>query len=159
MAPLPSPQDIARSEIVAMAEIFERDGDASAAWRAFFLARKYGCEIPDSINAEIDRFAEAVGAIAERAHQGDAKATIDNETVGKIWKNHRSRDSGPAAYRARRAYDIAVRVEKLRRAGFASGHAVEAICKQMGVSKTTVGDAMKLHSNVRFMGNDELGAL
>lgn len=158
MAPLPPPQDIARSEIAVMVEIFEQDGDASAAWRAFFLARKYGCELPESINAEIDRFAEAVGAVAERAYHGDARATIDNETVGKIWKNHQNRDSGGATFRARRAYDIAIAVERLRRTGFSSAHAVAVTCKRLGVSKTTVQNAMKQHAGVRFFGNDELGA-
>ncbi|WP_420132130.1 hypothetical protein [Rhodopseudomonas sp.] len=159
MSKLPSAQEIARGEIAVMVEIFERERDASAAWRAFSLARKYGCELPESINSEIDRFAEAVGSIAERAHQGDRKATIDNETVGKIWKNHKNRDSGGATFRARRDYDIAIAVERLRRNGYSATHAVTVICKQHGVSKTTVQDAMQLHADVRYMGTDELGAL
>lgn len=159
MGKLPSAQEIARSEIAVMVGIFEREGDASAAWRAFFLARRYGCEIPESINAEIDRFAEAVGDIANRAHQGDARATIDNETVGKIWKNHNPRDAGGATFRARRAYDIAVSIEKLRRVGFTSAHAVSVICKRHGVSKTIAQDAMKLHADIQHMGKDELNAV
>lgn len=159
MAKLPSAQENARSEINLMVEIFERHGDASAAWRAFFLARKYDCEIPESINSEIDRFAEAVGSVAERAYEGDSRATIDNEEVGKIWKNHKSRDSGGAAFRAGRAYEIAIEVEKLKRTGFSSAKAVELICKRRGVSKTTAHNAMKQHEYVRYMGNDELGVL
>ena len=158
MAPLPSPQDMASTEIAVMVEIFERDGDASAAWRAFFLARKYGCAIPESIISEIDRFAEAVGSVAARAYEGDSRATIDNEEVGKIWKNYKNRDSGGAAFRARRAYDIAIEVEKLRRVGFPSAKAVELIGKRKGVSKTIVHDAMKLHNYVHYFGSDELGA-
>jgi hypothetical protein len=159
MAALPPPEESARSEIAAMAGIFEQDGDPSAAWRAFYLARKFGCEIPPSIDAEINRFAEAVGAVAERAHNGDHRATIDNETVGKIWKNYRNRDSGGATFRARRAYDIAVEVEKLRRSGFSSSRAVETVCKRKGVYKTTVEKAMQRHAEVRLMGTDELGAV
>jgi hypothetical protein len=159
MAPISLPQEMADTEIKIMAEIFERDGDRSAAWRAFFLSRKFELELPESINAEINRFAEAVGSIADRAHRGDATATIDNETVGKIWKNHENRDAGPAAFRARRSFDIAVRVEQLRRYGYSSADAVLGVCKLLGVSKTTVHNAMKQHSDIRHDGSDVLDTI
>src|SRR6476620_10070473 len=110
MAPIPPPEYYARGEIELMAEIFTRDHDPSAAWRAFFLARKHNLELPESINAEIDRFAEAEGSIADRAFSGDAKAAIDAETVGKIWKGNKGRDAGSGTVRARKSYDIAIAV-------------------------------------------------
>ncbi|QND73140.1 hypothetical protein [Tardiphaga robiniae] len=159
MAPLPSPQESARSEIALMVEVFEKEKDVSAAWRAFYLARKYGCDLPDSINREIDRFAEAVGSVAERAYHGDATPALDPEEVGKIWKGHKGRNAGNGLFRAGRAYDIAIEVERLRRNGFRATHARAVIGKRKGVSDTIVSEAMTEHAYVRYMGDDELQAM
>lgn len=156
MAELPSVLDMVRSEIAVMVEVFERDGDASAVWRAFFLSRKYGCEIPDSINKEIDRFAEAVGAVADLAFQGDNKATISNEEVGLVWKNFKDRDAGPAVFRARRDYNIAVDVARLRLAGFSAAHVTDVLTKRHGVSKTTLYNAQKRFPDIQYMSQAEL---
>lgn len=156
MAALPSVLDMVRSEIAVMVDVFERDGDASAAWRAFFLGRKYGCEIPDSINREIDRFAEAVGAVADLAFQRDNKATISNEEVGLVWKNFKDRDAGPAVFRARRDYDIAVDIARLRLAGLPVTQVMDVLTKRHGVSKTTLYNAQKRFPDVQHMSQAEL---
>jgi hypothetical protein len=156
MAGLPSVLDMVRSEIAVMVEVFERDGDASAAWRAFSLGRKYGCEIPDSIDKEIDRFAEVVGAVADLAFQGDNKATISNEEVGLVWKNFKDRDAGPAVFRARRDYDIAVDAARLRLAGFSATHVTDVVTKRHGVSKTTLYNAQKRFPDIQYMSQAEL---
>lgn len=157
MAPIPPPEYYARSEIELMAEIFKRDRDPAAAWRAFFLARKYGLELPEPINAEIDRFAEAVGSIADRAYSGDFAAAIDAETVGKIWKGNKGRDAGSGAFRSGRSYDIAIAVARLCIGGMPVTKTVEKVAKDYGTNKTTVWGALKEHSYVREMGADELG--
>ncbi|WP_319796606.1 hypothetical protein [Nitrobacter sp.] len=157
MAPLPPPEYYARGEIELMAEIFKRTRDPAAAWRAFFLSRKYDLELPELINAEIDRFTEAVGSIAERAHHGDATATIDPETVGKIWKGGKGRDAGSGAFRAGRSYDIAVAVARLCIGGMPVTKAIGKVAKDHATNATNVWNALKEHSYVRDMGADELG--
>lgn len=159
MAPIPPPEYYARGEIELMTEIFKNDHDPSAVWRAFFLARKHNLELPELINVEIDRFAEAVGSIADRAFDGDFAATTDAETIGKIWKGNKGRHAGNGAFRARRSFHIAVRVEQLRRDGYSSAGAVFGVCKTLGVSKTLVHNAMKQHADVRQEGSDVLDTI
>lgn len=157
MAPIPPPEYYARSEIEFMAEIFKQERDPAAAWRAFFLSRKYALELPDLINAEIDRFAEAVGSIADRAFSGDFSATADAETVGKLWKGNKGRDAGSGAFRSRRSYNIAIAVARLRICGTPVTKAVQSVVKSHRTNTTEVWEALKEHSYVREMGADELG--
>lgn len=157
MAPIPPPEYYARGEIELMTEIFKKGHDPSAAWRAFFLSRKYGLELPELINAEIDRFAEAVGSIADRAFDGDFAATTDAETIGKIWKGNKGRDAGSGAFRSGRSYNIAIAVARLCICGTPVTKAVQSVVKSHRTNTTEIWGALKEHSYVREMGAGELG--
>ncbi len=157
MAPIPPPEYYARSEIELMAEIFKRDRDPAAAWRAFFLSRKYDLELPKLIDAEIDRFAEAVGSIADRAFSGDFTAATDAETIGKLWKGNKGRDAGNGTVRARKSYDIAIAVARLCICGMSVTKAVDKVVEDHATNKTTVWGALREHFLRSRHGADELG--
>lgn len=163
MAPLPPPQEVARSEFDLYVEIFERNHDPAACWAAFSLARQHGFDIPAAINGEVDRFAGAIAAASFRLLSnyggtvGEKEVSLDNEAVGRIWKNGKGRDPGTAIVLARRSYDLATEVARRCILGASRTAAVAAVAKERGTNKTTVWDALKQHAYVNDMGPDELG--
>jgi|APCry1669192522_1035417.scaffolds.fasta_scaffold06123_6 hypothetical protein len=160
MAPLPSPRERARNEFDLYVEIFEQTKDKAACWAAFAIAREHGFDIPAKINAEIDRFA---GAIADAAFRrfgrfaGVTDAPLDNEAVGRIWKNSKKRDPGTGISMSARSYDIAVAVARYCALGASKTKAVERVVEEHHTNKTTVWNALKAHPYVSDMGPDELG--
>jgi hypothetical protein len=163
MTPLPDPQEIIRSIFDSYVEIFERDTDPAAAWGAFYLARQHGFEVPAKINAEVDRFAGAIEYAAFRllskfgGTDGEKDVSLDNESVGRIWKNSTGRDPGTAISMARRSHELAIAVARLCALGVRKTAAVAQVAKNYGSNKTDVWAALKEHSYVRDMGADELG--
>lgn len=156
MPPLPTARDMARSEIALMADLFKQTRDPACAWRAFSLARQHSIELPAIIDAEVDRFAAAVGALATpnswtRQHRKAAPP----EAIQRIFKGHKGRNAGTGSATAYRAYALAVYVEKLIREGNKSFKAVERVRVARGVSKTTVENAMAAHAELGAMDDTE----
>lgn len=86
MAPLP---DLIDSEIASLTNYFETTGNVAAAWRVFHLAREYGRLIPDSVAAEIDRFAAGIAHVAEQAMLAELDAHplyFTPERLGALWR-------------------------------------------------------------------------
>src|SRR6188508_3412659 len=107
MAPM-SGLKLLRSVFDSYVEIFERSGDPAAAWGAFCLARRHGFDLPAAIDAEVDRFAGAIEFNAFRlltklGTHDNKEVSLDNETVGKLWKGKRNRNAGGAIFRTHRS--------------------------------------------------------
>ncbi|MDQ0445494.1 hypothetical protein, partial [Methylobacterium persicinum] len=51
--------------------VFQRDGNKAAAWRCYRLARAWSLPIPESVMAELDRVAAAIGDEVERTRKPD----------------------------------------------------------------------------------------
>jgi hypothetical protein len=86
MTPLP---DLVASEIADLTSYFNRTRNAAAAWRAYSLARQHSRAVPDSIQAEIDRFAACISAAAGKAIQAEVGAPpvqFRSEELGKAWR-------------------------------------------------------------------------
>jgi hypothetical protein len=163
MAPLPPYRERVRDEFDLYVEIFEQTKDKAACWAAFSLARLHGFDIPAEINAEVDRFADAIAAAAFRRFgkfsraNGDADIPLDNEAVGRLWKNSKGREPGTGISTAARSYDLAVAVARHCVLGASKTSAVAKVAKDRSSNKTEVWAALKQHAYVNDMGPDELG--
>lgn len=98
MAKLPSPIEL---EISALAGIFGETGNPAAAWRCFALARDNSLPVPEDIDAEIVRFAQAV-----TAPLADKKGSITQKSVAAAWGITKGRKPAPELRVYRRDIDI-----------------------------------------------------
>src|SRR6478735_4312500 len=99
-----TPRNLYRSVFDSYVEIFKRSRDPAAAWGAFYLARREGFDLPAAINAEVDRFTGAIEFAAFRlltnlGTHDDKEVSLDNETVGRMWKNSAGRNPGKPIFR------------------------------------------------------------
>lgn len=82
--------DLVGAEIADLTELFDRTKNPAAAWRAYSLARQANRPVPESIAAEIDRFAHGIAAVAERAMTAEPTAApiqFRSEEIGALWRN------------------------------------------------------------------------
>ncbi len=161
MAPI-SGLKLLRSVFDSYVEIFERSGDPAAAWGAFCLARRHGFDLPAAIDAEVDRFAGAIEFNAFRlltklGTHDNKEVSLDNETVGKLWKGKRNRNAGGAIFRTHRSSALAIAVARLCIGGTPKTKAVAKVAEDHGTNKTTVWDALDEHPDACDLAPDELG--
>lgn len=98
MAKLPSPIE---DEIGELTGIFAETGNPAAAWRCFVLARENGLPVPEAIDAEIVRFAQAVVAPL-----GEDRGSITQKSVAAAWGITKGRKPAPELRVYRRDADI-----------------------------------------------------
>ncbi len=107
MAKLPGPIEL---EISELAGIWREHGNPAAAWRCFVLAREHGFPVPEVIDAEIMRFAQAV-----TAPLADKKDTITQKSVAAAWGIAAGRKPAPELRNTRRDTEMYFEYWDLRR--------------------------------------------
>lgn len=137
MAKLPDPIEL---EISELAGIWRGTKNPAAAWRCFVLARENGLPVPEVIDAEIMRFAQAVTEPLE-----SDRGTITAGTVAKAWGVAKGQKPAPQLRNARR--DVAIWLEywELRRggvspdAGLSRSDAISTLVKKHDKSPELIG--------------------
>jgi hypothetical protein len=133
MAPLP---DLVASEIADLTSYFDRTRNAAAAWRAYSLARQHSRAVPDSIQAEIDRFAACISAAAGKAIQAEVGAPpvqFRSEELGKAWRGLGGGNPIGSLQDEWRDYQIFWGVLSRVNSGMKVGAAQAAVAAQRGV--------------------------
>jgi hypothetical protein len=136
MAKFPSPIEV---EISKLAGIWRETENPAAAWKCFALARENGLPVPEVIDAEIVRFAQAV--TAPLANDRD---TITAGTVTAAWGLAKGFKPAPELRNARRDVEVWLEYWELRRggvspdAGLARNDAISTLADKRNMSPKTI---------------------
>ena len=128
--------DLIGSEIADMTEFFKRTGNPAAAWRAYNLARQHSRAVPNLIQAEVDRFAACVSAVAEKAIQAEVGAPpvrFRSEELGQAWRGDCGGNPIGSLQDEWRDYQIFWAVLGRVNSGMKVGAAQAAVAAQRGV--------------------------
>jgi hypothetical protein len=128
--------DFIGNEIADLTTFFERTHNPAAAWRAYSLARQHSRVVPDSIQAEIDRFAACISAAAGKAIQAEVGAPpvqFRSEELGKAWRGLGGGNPIGSLQDEWRDYQIFWAVLSRVNSGLKVGVAQAAVAAQRGV--------------------------
>lgn len=129
MAKLP---DLVASEIEDLTIYFEKTQNPMAAWKVYSLAKKTGRPIPDTVMAEVDRFADGIAAVADRAMSLNMNARplyFTPEKLGALWRGTGVQNPADALRRRWRDMNIGYEVNRLVEGGMGVTDAIAAVAK------------------------------
>ncbi|WP_425991089.1 hypothetical protein [Afipia sp. DC4300-2b1] len=127
--------DFIGNEIADLTAYFEKTGNVVAAWRVFSLSRQHSRLIPDSVMAEVDRFATGVSAIADRAMQSspdDRPLYFTPEKLGVLWRGDGGQNPADVLRRDWRDMKIGSEVwRRIEEYGDGVGEAIEHVAARL----------------------------
>lgn len=126
--------------------MYESTGNVAAAWLAFSIAFCNGLEIPDSVRAEIERFAGKIGNLATAAvvaGTGDNLPEIKPAEVARLWRGTGGPNPFGSLQREYRDYRVFLAIrDRIDHRGMKLIDAIEAV-RNEGVISTLEPEALK----------------
>lgn len=126
--------------------MYEATKNVAAAWLAFSIAFSNGLEIPDSVRAEIERFAgkiEGLASAAVFADPGDNLPEIKPAEIARLWRGTGGPNPFASLQREYRDYRVFLAIrDRIDHRGMKLIAAIEAV-KNEGVISTLEPEALK----------------
>ena len=127
--------DFIGSEIANVTEYFNQTKNPAAAWHVFSLCQKANRPVPDSVMAEIVRFADGIAAETTEAINAPTNAGVchfKDEKIYNLWRNGINNPIG-AMQDQWHDWKIFTRVQHLVDEGMSERRAHAAVAKQPDV--------------------------
>lgn len=133
MAKLPTKAEL---DLTTLTGVFAVSKNPAAAWAAYSLARQHGLAVPDLIQAEVDRFAGRIGAVADeamRAELGAPPIRFRSEELGQVWRGSGGDNPIGSLQDEWRDYKIFLAVHNRVDGGMKVGAAQAAVAADKGI--------------------------
>jgi hypothetical protein len=133
MAKLPT---MAELDLITLTRVFAASKNSAAAWAAYSLARRHGLPMPDAIQAEVDRFASCICAVAEQAMQTELGAPpirFRAEELGQAWRGSGGDNPMGSLQDEWRDFQIFLAIYDRVKGGMKVGAAQAAVAADKGV--------------------------
>lgn len=150
MSRLPTEAEL---DITTLTGVFVSGGNPAAAWAAYHLARRNGLPIPESVAAEIDRFAAILAAPALAAWNGNDQAQITAKSVTDAWGIERGKNPTRDLRLVRRNADIFVEYWEHIRSGKNDCDAVDEVMEKFALSDKAIREI--LTASRKEVGTDD----
>jgi hypothetical protein len=139
-------EEVLAGNLRAATAMYEATKNVAAAWLAFSIAFSNGLKIPDSVRAEIERFAgkiESLASAAVFADPGDKLPEIKPAEVARLWRGTGGSNPFAALQREYRDYRVFLAIrDRIDQRGMKLIDAIEAV-RSEGVISTLDHEALK----------------